>query len=211
MAGLPRQLRNVRRYASVNFDAVPTLVEQIRDCSSEPISKLAFEFLILTASRTKEVLEARWEEVEPSTKLWILPPERTKTSQPHRVPLTDRMEEVLQEARTLSPGSQLIFPNVRTGKPLSYNTLLHVLQKRVGSTATVHGFRSSFKDWASETTNFSNEVSEMALSHKIPNKVEAAYRRGDLLGKRRELMQAWSDYVCGTTGQVVSVKFGSIG
>ena len=211
MAGLPRQLRKVRRYASVNFDAVPTLVEQIRDCSSEPISKLAFEFLILTASRTKEVLEARWEEVEPSTKLWILPPERTKTSQPHRVPLTDRMEEVLQEARTLSPGSQLIFPNVRTGKPLSYNTLLHVLQKRVGSTATVHGFRSSFKDWASETTNFSNEVSEMALSHKIPNKVEAAYRRGDLLGKRRELMQAWSDYVCGTTGQVVSVKFGSIG
>ena len=211
MVGLPKQPRKVRRYAAVDFDAVPTLVKEIRNCSSEPMSKLAFEFLILTASRTKEVLEARWEEVELSTKLWTLPPERTKTSQPHRVPLTDRIEEILQEASSLSPQSQFVFPNVRTGKPLSYNTLLHVLQKRVGSTATVHGFRSSFKDWASETTNFPNEVSEMALSHKIPNKVEAAYRRGDLLGKRREMMQAWADYVCENTGRVVSVKFGSTG
>ena len=110
-------------------------------------------------------------------------------------------------AKSLSPHAELIFSSPTTGLSLSYNTLLHVLQKRVGSEATVHGFRSSFKDWASETTNFPNEVSEMALSHRIANQVEAAYRRGDLLEKRRHLMQAWTDFICGKQGKVVNVDF----
>jgi integrase len=206
--GLPRQSRRVRRHASVDFHAVPELVEQLRKCPSQPISKLALEFLILTASRTKEVLEASWEEVDQPKQLWVLlPPDRTKTGQPHRVPLTERMVEILKEAQALSLGSHFIFANPGTGLPLSYNTLLHVLQKRVGSSATVHGFRSSFKDWAAETTTFSNEVSEMALSHKIANRVEAAYRRGDLLEKRRGMMAAWEDFIFNQNVKVVTVDF----
>jgi len=113
------------------------------------------------------------------------------------------MIEILATAKQLPRPSVFIFPNQRTGVPLSYNTLLFFLQKRLKISATVHGFRSSFKDWASETTNFSNELSEMALSHKIQNKVEAAYRRGDLLEKRRLLMQTWSDYVLGIDNTVI--------
>jgi integrase len=117
--------------------------------------------------------------------------------------------KLLEQARALSPDSEFIFPNQTTGKPLSYNTLLFVVQRRLGLATTVHGLRSSFKDWAAEVTNFPNEVSEMALSHKISSKVESAYRRGDLLEKRRQLMGAWTDYVCGNTGQVVAEEFGS--
>jgi integrase len=117
------------------------------------------------------------------------------------------MTEILREAKSLSADSELIFPSPTTARSLSYNTLLHVLQKRVGSKATVHGFRSSFKDWTAETTNFPNEVSEMALSHKISNSVEAAYRRGDLLEKRRELMNAWEDFICNPGKNITAVDF----
>ena len=205
--GLPRQTNKVRRHPSVDFNVVPDLVKRVRGCNSLPTSRLALEFLILTASRTKEVLEATWAEVDETQSLWVLPTERTKIGREHRVPLTRRMKEILREARNVSMGSELIFASPTTGRSLSYNTLLHVLQKRVGSTATVHGFRSSFKDWASETTNFANEVSEMALSHKIPNPVEAAYRRGDLLEKRRELMVAWEDFICSPGDRIVAVDF----
>ena len=205
--GLPRQTGRVRRHTSMDFNEVPDLVERVKECRSLPTSRLALEFLILTAARTKEVLEATWAEIDEAKNLWVLPPERTKTGLIHRVPLTKRMGEILREARDLSNGSQLIFASPATGRPLSYNTLLHVLQKRVGSTATVHGFRSSFKDWASEITTFPNEVSEMALSHKIANRVEAAYRRGDLLEKRKALMAAWEDFICNPGDKVVATDF----
>ena len=205
--GLPRQTGRIRRHISADFNEVPDLVKRVQECRSLPTSRLALEFLILTAARTKEVLEATWAEIDEVKKLWVLPPERTKTGPIHRVPLTTRMEEILHEAQDLSTGSKLIFVSPATGRPLSYNTLLHVLQKRVGSTATVHGFRSSFKDWASETTTFPNEVSEMALSHKIANRVEAAYRRGDLLEKRKALMAAWEDFICNSGAKVVATDF----
>ena len=151
------------------------------------------------------------DEINFEKRLWTVPASRMKMKETHRVPLTSHAMDLLEQARALSPDSEFIFPNRSTGKPLSYNTLLFVLQRRLGLTATVHGLRSSFKDWASETTNFPNEVSEMALSHKIPSRVESAYRRGDLLEKRRHLMAAWSDYVCGARGQVVAVEFWSGG
>ena len=204
---LPRQKRNVKHHKAVDFEHVPELVMRIKNCSSLPISRLALEFLVLTASRTKEVLEAPWSEIDEGKKLWVLPVERTKTTREHRVPITARMTEILREAKSLSADSELIFPSPTTARSLSYNTLLHVLQKRVGSKATVHGFRSSFKDWTAETTNFPNEVSEMALSHKISNSVEAAYRRGDLLEKRRELMNAWEDFICNPGKNITAVDF----
>jgi len=204
---LPRQKRNVKRHKSLDFQQVPELVKQVKGCSSSAVSRLAMEFLILTASRTKEVLGATWHEVDEDKNLWVLPVGRTKTGREHRVPLTTRMKEILSEAKSLSPHAELIFTSPTTGLSLSYNTLLHVLQKRIGSEATVHGFRSSFKDWAAETTNFANEVSEMALSHKISNPVEAAYRRGDLLEKRRELMKAWEDFLCNSGQNIVAVDF----
>jgi integrase len=204
---LPRQKKNVKHHKSVNFQQISELVRLVKGCSSLPISRLAMEFLILTASRTKEVLEATWHEIDEGKNLWVLPGERTKTGREHRVPLTPRLKEILSEAKNLSPHAELIFASPTTGLSLSYNTLLHVLQKRIGSEATVHGFRSSFKDWAAETTNFSHEVSEMALSHNISNPVEAAYRRGDLLEKRRELMNAWENFVCNPGQNIVTVDF----
>ena len=205
--GLPRQSGAVRHHTSVDFNDVPNLVQRVRECGSLPTSRLALEYLILTASRTKEVLEANWNEIDEAKNLWVLPAARTKTGYEHRVPLARRTKEILSQAKLLSMGSELIFESPTTGRALSYNTLLHLLQKRVGSTATVHGFRSSFKDWASETTNFPNEVSEMALSHKITSSVEAAYRRGDLLEKRRELMAAWEEFVRNPDAKIVSFDF----
>lgn len=211
LAGLPRQKHDVRHHESLHFDHVPELIRKLSACSAKPESKLALKFLVLTAARTIEVLGAKWDEVDFEKRLWTVPGSRMKTKETHRVPLNSHALDLLERARALSPDSEFIFPNQNTGNPLSYNTLLFVLQRRLGLTATVHGFRSSFKDWASETTNFPNEVSEMALSHKITSSVEAAYRRGDLLEKRRELMAAWADYVCGAKGQVVSVEFRSGG
>ena len=211
LAGLPRQKPEVQHHESLHFDHMPELIRQLRACSAKPESKLALEFLILTAARTIEVLGAKWDEIDFEKRLWVVPASRMKIKETHRVPLTSHAMDLLDQARALSPESEFVFPNQITGKPLSYNTLLFVLQRRMRLRATVHGLRSSFKDWASETTNFPNEVSEMALSHKIPSRVEGAYRRGDLLEKRRHLMAAWSDYVCGPGGQVVAVEFGSGG
>ncbi len=209
LAGLPRQKHDVQHHESLHYDHVPELIRKLRACSAYPESKLALEFLILTAARTIEVLGAKWDEVDFEKRLWVVPANRMKIKNTHRVPLTSHAMKVLEQARAPSPESEFIFPNQTTGKPLSYNTLLFVLQRRLGLATTVHGLRSSFKDWAAETTNFPNEVSEMALAHKIPSKVESAYRRGDLLEKRRQLMDAWADYVCGNTGWVVAEEFGS--
>jgi integrase len=168
----------------------------------------------ITSADVLRILSPIWTE-KPETarrlsqRISAVPASRMKIKETHRVPLTSHAMDLLDQARALSPESEFIFPNQITGKPLSYNTLLFVLQRRLGLTTTVHGLRSSFKDWASETTNFSNEVSEMALSHKIPSKVESAYRRGDLLEKRRHLMAAWGDYVYGAQAQVVAVEFGA--
>jgi len=207
LEGLPRQKKSVNHHKALNFGQIPQLIEQLRRCTAKPESKLALEFLILTASRTGEVLGAKWDEVDFPERLWVVPGSRMKNGESHRVPLNDYVMDVLKRARLLSNESEFIFSNQNTGRPLSYNTLLFVLQRRLGLSATVHGFRSSFKDWASETTNFSNEVSEMALAHRIPSRVESAYRRGDLLEKRRGLMVAWGEYACGKKGQVVPVDF----
>ena len=168
--------------------------QRLRASDNTEPSKLAFEFLILTATRTDEVLGLPWSEV--AGDVWTLPAERTKPKRAHRVPLGPRCLEILRRAGELSDGSDYVFPGRSRGKPLSNMVFLMALRRMdLQFKVTGHGFRSTFRDWASECTNFSGEVSEMALIHTVKDKTEAAYRRGDLFDKRRELMLDWEQFV----------------
>jgi len=173
------------------------------------VSALGLEFKILTAARTGEVIGAIWDEIDIDKANWVVPAERMKGGIEHRVPLSPASIAVLRKMEKATV-SKYVFPGAKPNCPLSNMAFLQLV-KRMGRTdATPHGFRSTFKDWASERTNYSNEVSEMALAHTVGDKVEAAYRRGDLFEKRQKLMDAWAGY-CGTVedaseGNVVSLK-----
>jgi integrase len=152
----------------------------------------ALEFAILTAARSGEVLGARWEEIDFVAKVWTVPPARMKAGKEHRVPLSDRAMAILddlQQARL----SDFVFPGFKPGCPL-YSTALAAVLRRAKVDVTTHGFRSSFRDWAGDSTPFARDVVEAALAHAIENKTEAAYRRSDALEKRRALMAAWATY-----------------
>lgn len=191
--GLPKQIERSGHHEAMPYADVPAFVKKLRATQSE-LGKLAFEFLILTAARTSEVLEARWDEIDSDGKLWIIPAARMKAKREHRVPLSDRCLVILGLARPLSTGSAYLFPGRTIERPMSNMVFLQTL-KRMEVPVTAHGFRSSFRDWAAETTSHPRELAEMALAHTIENKVEAAYRRGDLLEKRRKLMDDWANYV----------------
>jgi len=192
--GLPKQTEKKNHHEALPYAQVPDFVRELRALESDEIVRLAFEFLILTASRTGEVIGAKWSEIDAAQKLWIVPAERMKAGREHRVPLSSRSLELLDQAKRISAQSDFIFPGRNYDRPIS-NMAFLMLIRRLKRTITAHGFRSSFRDWASEATSFPREVAEMALAHTIENKVEAAYRRGDLLEKRREMMTAWADYV----------------
>ena len=178
----------------------------------DAVAALALEFLILTLGRTNEVLEARWPEIIGSgtTAIWVIPKERMKGDREHRVPLTAAALTVLEKVRPLAQKGDYIFPGFKLGRPLSNMAMEMLIQRMNGSShpprwcdvqgeaIVPHGFRSTFKDWTAERTTFANEISEMALAHAIDDKTEAAYRRGDLMLKRRKLMEAWAAY-CGTS------------
>ena len=150
------------------------------------------ELLILTATRTTEAIAARWSEIDLEQKIWTIPAERIKAGREHRIPLSPAAVALLHQLAKTKV-SEFVFPG-RPGKPLSDGALLALLRRMTGSDLTTHGFRSTFRDWAAEQTNFPREVAEMALSHAIGDKVEAAYRRGDLLEKRRRMMEAWAAF-----------------
>jgi integrase len=164
----------------------------------------ALEFVILTASRTSEALGARWEEFDLAQKLWVVPAERMKSGKAHRVPLARRAIEILKELEAVKR-SGFVFPGHKQGRALSNMALLMLLRRMKRDDLTVHGFRSSFRDWAAETTNFPNFVAEMALAHTVGGKVESAYRRGDLFEKRRRLMDAWAAYCEKLPAQVLAL------
>jgi integrase len=158
----------------------------------------ALEFTILTAARTSETLGARWAEFDLLDKVWVVPPERMKAGEKHRVPLSLRALAILREMQSLrfgdNSGGGYVFPGSKPGRPLS-NMAMGMLLRRMGhNNITVHGFRSTFRDWAAEKTNHPNHVVEMALAHAIGGKVEGAYRRGELLQKRRALMNDWERF-----------------
>lgn len=207
--GLAVQTQQVRHHPAIPYSEAGKFVTALRDGSAEVVTKLAFEFLILTACRVQEVLSARWEEIDWKARTWTVPASRMKSKhKDHVVPMSDRALAILGEAKLL--GSTFIFPSpTKRTKSLStgaFDKRIEVLG--LSGKVTAHGFRSTFRDWAAEETNFANEIVEMALAHAIKNEVEAAYRRGDLLEKRRLLMQAWADYLAGRAGggNVVQLK-----
>ena len=199
----PRQKLGRGHHEALPWSQVPEFMGALRQ--REGVAALAVEFAILTAARSGEVRGAAWDEFDVAAKLWTVPPERMKAGREHRVPLTARAVEIIETVSKL-PNDAYVFPGMKSGAPLSDMSLSAVL-RRMTVAATVHGFRSSFKDWASEATSYPNELSEAALAHITGDKVERAYRRGDALERRRELMEAWAQY-CepSPAGNVVAMR-----
>lgn len=190
---LPARSRvaKVRHHAALSYADLPAFAARIR--ANPFVSARALEFLVLTAARTGESIGAQWSEIDLDAALWTVPAERMKGGREHRVPLCDRAVSILN---ALPRDGAFVFPGGRKGKPLSNMAMLQLLRGMEGcENLTVHGFRSAFRDWVAEQTSFSGEVAEAALAHTIGDKVEAAYRRGDALEKRRELMAAWCAFV----------------
>ena len=204
---LPRQPERTGHFSALDFNEVPAFIQELGRCGAQESTKLAFELLIITATRTSEVINARWDEIDMDAEMWTIPASRMKSGREHRVPLSGRALEILQQARKLDVESEYVFPGQRPGRPL-YNMAMLKLLKPMRPDATVHGFRSAFADWAAERTNFPREVCEMALAHTIRDKTEAAYRRGDLLEKRRDLMETWAAYVSSGSADVVQLRAG---
>ena len=209
----PAKVTKTVHHRAMPYTDLPAFMVQLR--SQEGNGALALQFLILTATRSGEVRGARWDEIDIANRVWTIPAERMKAHKEHRVPLSDAAIEILKNQRDVVPASCLyVFPGYRasadpeTGAPLSNMTLTAVL-RRLNVNAVPHGFRSTFRDWCAEKTQYANEVAEMALAHTVASKVEAAYRRGDMLEKRHALMQDWGSYTMTgghTRGQPAAIK-----
>ena len=189
------KVRAVKHHAALDYHDIPGFMAQLRE--REAVSARCLEFAILTATRSGEARGARWDEVDLDASIWIIPASRMKMKKEHRVPLAPRAVEVLREMAERSPRRDgLIFPGQSSGKPMTDVGLAKaVAVLRPGYTA--HGMRSTFRDWAAETTSFPREIAEVALAHINKDRTEAAYQRGDLLAKRRQLMEAWANYCAG--------------
>lgn len=186
---LPARSRLTRgHHKAMAYAAVPAFVTALRERNA--MAALALEFVILTAARSGEVLGATWAEIDLEKAVWTIPASRMKAGREHRVPLSSRALEILETVQPL--GHATLFPT-ESGDKLS-TMAMAMLLRRMGVDSTVHGFRSAFRDWAAESTDYPNEVVEMALAHSIENKVERAYRRGDLVDKRRNLMRDWASF-----------------
>jgi integrase len=202
---LPRQADRKGHHAALPYIEVPMFVQKFRSGEAASIPDIAFEFLILTAARTGEVIEARWNEIDLQQAAWTIPAGRMKAGREHRVPLAPRCVELLNQAKLLAAGNEFVFPG-RSGEKSLSNMALLMTMRRLSPGYTVHGFRSAFRDWASERTTFTREICEAALAHIVKDKTEAAYRRGDLFEKRRELMTAWARFVEGASAMLIQLK-----
>lgn len=193
----------VKHHVAMPFPEVGAFVAKLRGLSG--VSARCLEFTILTAARTGEAINAKPREFDLGNATWTVPASRMKAKKEHRVPLSPRAVEIVREMSML--GQDYLFPSTRKGKSLSNMAMLNLLD-RMGAEVTVHGFRSSFRDWAAEHTAFPHEVCEAALAHTITNATEAAYRRSDLFEKRRRLMAAWTDFMDSPSlpGAVVPMK-----
>jgi integrase len=186
---LPKLARG--HHAALPYAEMPKFMAELRH--RDFIASLSFEFLILTATRTNETIGARWVEIDQEAFLWTIPPERTKAHKEHRVPLSTRAMDIvrtLDAART----SEFVFAGRRRGKPQSDSAFLMLLRRIGRSDITAHGFRSAFRDWAGNETNFPRDVAEAALAHAVGDSTEVAYRRGDALAKLRTMMEAWAQW-----------------
>ncbi len=207
----PSRVKTVTHHPAMPYTDVPAFMMELSDKSS--VSSQALQFLILTATRTSEVLQAQWSEIDLDTAVWTIPASRMKGKQTHRVPLSDEAMAVL-DALPCIEDNPYMFPGARHGRPLSNMALLQLMRGMGYGVSgnrgdyVPHGFRSSFRDWSGEVSSFPRDVAEMALAHVIENKVEAAYRRGDLFAKRRKMMQEWADYLdkLKTGAEIIPIK-----
>lgn len=199
----PAKVAKVRHHPALPVDQLPQFMPALR--AIQGVSPLALEFLILTAARTNEVLGARWEEIDLGARVWSVPGTRMKAGKEHRIPLSMRAIAILEVMKHIRV-SDFVFPGQRGDRPLSNMALLMLLKGMGKADITAHGFRSTFRDWAAEQTNFPNHVLEMALAHSIKDKAEAAYRRGDLFAKREKLMQSWADYCDNFPAKIVHMN-----
>lgn len=206
------KVQKVQHHAALPFEQMPTFMATLR--AEKSTAARALEFAILTAARTGEVIGARWAEIDLEERIWIIPGDRMKAGREHRVPLSPRAVEILAalraEVAVIQPAGDdsYVFRSGLNAKPMSNMAMLMLLRRMKRDDLTAHGFRSTFRDWCAERTNFPSEVAEMALAHSVGDKVEAAYRRGDLFEKRRALMEQWAS-VCGpntANGKIVPLS-----
>ena len=195
-----RQKLTRGHHAAMAFDDVPEFIGKLRERPA--IAAMALEFLILTAARSGEVLGARWAEMDMIAKVWTVPAARMKAGREHRVPLSSRALAILEAVAEAKTG-EFVFAGQKAGKPLSGMAMEMLLRRMKAASVTVHGFRSSFRDWCGEATSFPREIAEAALAHVSGDATERAYRRGDALEKRRALMEAWTNYCEPTLGSNV--------
>lgn len=187
----PQKIAPVVHHPALAYAQAPAFMARLMRHTG--VSGLCLQWVILTACRSGEGLGARWDEIDTENAIWVVPAARTKTAREHRVPVSAAALAVLEKAKALRQ-SEFVFPGVRLGKPMS-DMALTMLLRGMQTGLTVHGFRSCFRDWCAEKTRHANEVCEMALGHAVGDKVEAAYRRGDLFERRRALMDDWAEYL----------------
>jgi integrase len=187
------KVRRVEHYAALPYAELPEFMAALR--KQEGTAARGLEFAILTAARTGETIGARWSEFDLLDKVWRVPAMRTKAQREHRVPLPPRALAILQEMQAHRHGDDgFVFPGSEPERPLPYASFLRLLRQMGHRDQSVHGFRSSFRDWCAERTSFPSEVAEMALAHVVGTKVEAAYRRSDMFEKRRRLIEMWGEF-----------------
>ena len=202
LAALPKQRKPVEHHAALPFADVPATLEAIRADDTHAGTRLALRFLILTAARTGEVRLARWDEVDFGARAWTIPAERMKARREHVVPLSDAALDVLREAGA-ERRNEFVFPGSQG--PAASNMAVNRLVKRLGIAGTVHGFRSTFRDWAGERSGAPREIAELCLAHAVGSSVERAYSRSDLRDKRRDLMERWGAFCTARPGDVVKL------
>lgn len=202
----PNKAAKVKHHAALPYQQIGAFMAELR--TREGIGARALEFVILTAARSGEVRGATWDEIDMANRVWVIPAERMKMKREHRVPLSDAAIALLQGVDRIE-GEVMVFPSSKPGRPMSDMTLSAVLRRMERGDMTVHGFRSTFRDWVAESTRYPGDMAEMALAHSISDKVEAAYRRGDMLKKRFQMMNDWARY-CATIrkpdAKVVPIK-----
>jgi integrase len=199
------KVRRVKHHAALPWQELPSFMARLRQ--QPGTAALALQFCILTATRTGETIGARWSEIDLETGLWTVPPERMKAGRAHRIPLSDAAMAVLATMAPLRPadGDSFVFPGGKGGAPLSNMAMGMTLRRMKRGDLTVHGFRSSFRDWCEEATSTPHAVSEAALAHTISDKVEQAYRRGDLFQKRAFLMEEWARFCAKAPAQIIAL------
>ena len=198
----PKKISKVEHHPALPYEEMGEFFEALK--AQPGVAARALEFLILTAARTGEVRLAKWEEINVDLQIWTVPAERTKTRKEHRVPLTPYTIALLHNIPR-EPGNEYVFTGNKYGRPISSASMSAVLKRMKRSHITVHGFRSTFRDWAGEITHYPRELAEMALAHAVENKVEAAYRRGDMFLKRKAMMNTWEIFCNTPTAKLATV------